>query len=177
MRSKGFTLIELAIAIAILAILLRVAVPSFKAMIANNRIATQTNEFVSDIAHARAEAVRRNQKVSICKSNTGTSCVTGASWKDGWVVFTDPDSDGVIDTGEIVLRQHSGLTAATITAAGFDSGNFFQFLPSGITSGVSGGAPSTAGSFQVCISGYKGRYIYFNTTGRINITPMTTACP
>ena len=55
---RGFTLIELVMSIAIVGILLTVGIPSFIALITNNRIVTQTNDFVSDLAHARAEAVR-----------------------------------------------------------------------------------------------------------------------
>lgn len=178
MQNRGFTLIELVMAIAILSILLTIAIPSFRSLIINNRIATQSNDFISDIAHARAEAVRRNARISICKSNTGTSCVTGANWQDGWVVWLDSDNDGIVDTGETILRVHGALAGGlTIAATGFNSGTYFQYLPSGVVGGVAGGTPTTAGTFTLCQSGYFGRTINFNTTGRVNITTMTSLCP
>lgn len=176
---RGFTLIELVMSIAILGILLTVGIPSFQALITNNRIATQTNDFVSSLAHARAEAVRRNVRVTICKSNIGTDCVSSSSWKDGWIVFTDPAGYGVYTSAdEILLRVHSAMPSGmTLAVAGFENdGEYLQFLPSGLVSGVTGGAATSAGTFTLCVPGYKGRTINFNAIGRVNITTMTSNC-
>lgn len=179
---RGFTLIELVMSIAIVAILLTVGIPSFRAFIINNRIVTQTNDFVTALAHARAEAVRRNTRVTICRSNISTSsspaCVPSSAWADGWIVFTDPVVFGTVDTGETILRVHEALpTNMTLAVSGFEnSGDYLQFLPSGLVSGVSGGSSATAGTFTVCFSGYRGRVINFNSIGRINVTAMTSNC-
>ncbi|MBI5753101.1 MAG: GspH/FimT family pseudopilin [Hydrogenophilales bacterium] len=178
---RGFTLIELVMSIAIVGILLTVGIPSFRELITNNRIVSQTNDFVSDLAHARAEAVRRNTRVTICRSNTGTSCVPASSWADGWIVFTDPGGFGTYTStsaDEKLLRVHSAMpTGMTLAVAGFqNSGDYLQFLPSGLVSGVTGGSPTTAGTFTLCVSGYKGRTINFNAIGRVNITAMTSNC-
>lgn len=176
---RGFTLIELVMSIAIVGILLTVGIPSFRELITNNRIVSQTNDFVSDLAHARAEAVRRNTRVTVCRSNTGTSCVPSSNWTDGWIVFTDPGGFGTLAGGETILRVHSAMpTGMTLAVSGFEnSGDYLQFLPSGLVSGVTGGSPTTAGTFTLCVSGFKGRTINFNVIGRVNITAMTTNCP
>ena len=173
---KGFTLIEMVVTIAILAILLAIAIPSFRALIINNRITAQANDFVSDVTYARAEAVRRNMRVSVCKSNDGATCAAGFDWSGGWIVFTDPNTYGVVNAGETVLRVHGALTTgATLINSGFD---YFQFFPSGIVNGVAGGGgPATAGFFTLCQSGYFGRIFNFNTTGRINIATTAAVCP
>ena len=60
---------------------------------------------------------------------------------------------------------------------GFENGgDYLQFLPSGLVSGVTGGAPASAGTFTLCVSGYKGRTINFNVIGRVNITAMALNC-
>ena len=178
MPRNGFTLIELIVTISILAILMTVAIPSFRSLIINNRIATQANDFVSDVSYARAEAVRRNLRVTVCQSNDGATCAAVAIWQNGWIVFTDPAGYGVVDPGEIILRVHGALSSGTtLVAAGFTAGNYFQFLPSGIVSGVIGGTPAAAGAFTLCYTGFNGRILNFNTTGRINVTTMAAACP
>lgn len=180
MKHTGFTLIELVMSIAIVGILLTVGIPSFRALITNNRITTQTNDFISDLAHARAEAVRRNSRVTICRSNTGTSCVPSSNWRDGWIVFTDPAVPGTYTSASETLLRVRGAMPTGMTLldnGGFtNSGDFLQFLPSGLVSGVSGGSSTTAATFTLCISGYRGRTINFNSIGRVNVTAMTTNC-
>ncbi|MFU8819991.1 MAG: GspH/FimT family pseudopilin [Gammaproteobacteria bacterium] len=94
---RGFTLLELMVAIAVLAILATVGVPSFRDLIQNNRVTTQTNELVTALNFARAEAVKRGRTVRVT--------VTQAA--PGWTatVFLDPAGDN--ETLRVVNRQGS----------------------------------------------------------------------
>src|SRR5690606_510305 len=62
----GFTLIELLVTLAVLAVVLGLAVPSFQGIIQQNRLAAATNELVAAAQRARAEANRRNRQVALC---------------------------------------------------------------------------------------------------------------
>lgn len=68
--SQGFTLVELMVAVALLAILLGLAVPSFQTTIARNRLSTQANELLSALQASRSEALRRNRTVRFCTTAT-----------------------------------------------------------------------------------------------------------
>ncbi|MBW8811742.1 MAG: prepilin-type N-terminal cleavage/methylation domain-containing protein [Lysobacter sp.] len=57
-RSAGFTLIELLVTIAIAAILLALALPTFTESIRANRVSTATNQMLATLNFARSEAVR-----------------------------------------------------------------------------------------------------------------------
>ena len=102
LQGKGFSLVELMIVLAVSAMLLAAAVPSFSASIQNNRLTTQVNEIHAGLSLARSEAVKRNQDVAMCNSSNGTSC--NGSWHDGWLVFVDDNSSGRRDEGEEILR-------------------------------------------------------------------------
>jgi len=90
--SKGFTLIELMIVIAIAAILMTLAVPSMSLMINNSKVTSATNEFIGSLNLARSEALKRSNFVTVCKSNAAyTACDPSVETftENGWLVFTD----------------------------------------------------------------------------------------
>lgn len=73
-NAAGFTLIELAVTIAVLAILLAIASPSFETLINQNRLGAASNQVIATLQTARVEAIRQNRKVMICDSADGAQC-------------------------------------------------------------------------------------------------------
>ena len=131
---SGVTLVELMVTIAVASILLTVAVPSFQDAIQRNRLTSATNNFVVSIHYARTEAIKRGQNVTLCKSSSGTSCVTGTGtfWENGWIVFVDTDKDGTLDTGETLLRAWPRLpTGYSLRTNTSNFVNKFSYNPRG----------------------------------------------
>lgn len=89
---RGFTLIELIIALAVGAILLSIAVPGLTQLINGNRSTAYVNSLVGAIHLARSEAIKRNSAVVVCASSTGLSCV--GNWSQGWVVLDNDNPAG-----------------------------------------------------------------------------------
>lgn len=73
-NGAGFTLIELAVTVALLAILLAIAMPSFETLFNQNRLAAASNQVIATLQDARIEAVRQNRRVMICDSSDGDQC-------------------------------------------------------------------------------------------------------
>ena len=94
-RNSGFTLVELAVAMAVLAILVAVAFPNFLETLRSNRVATTSNELIASLSLARSEAVRGTRGAGICSSSDGQDC--GGPWSDGWMVWQDVNGNGVFD--------------------------------------------------------------------------------
>jgi type IV fimbrial biogenesis protein FimT len=103
-RSPGFTLLELLITMSIAAILLTLAVPSFRYVTNSNRIAGEVNGLLGDLQFARAEAIKEGRTVTVCVSTDGQNCAGSTTWQSGWIVFSDPTDVGVVDPGETILR-------------------------------------------------------------------------
>jgi type IV fimbrial biogenesis protein FimT len=100
---KGFTIIELMVTLAVVAITLVIGVPSMRDMIHNNRLAGQANELIAVMNYAKGEAITRGLRVSICPKNTaGNAC--SADWANGYIAFADTDGDGTFDSNEKRLR-------------------------------------------------------------------------
>jgi type IV fimbrial biogenesis protein FimT len=121
---SGFSLIELIVTLSVVSILAFVAVPSIKNILKDHRLSGYTNDLVADLNHARSDAVKRATPVTICKTanpqNSSPACNTtdADSWTTGRVTFVDADSDGVIDSGEQVLRIRQGLDDLNSTIKG-----------------------------------------------------------
>jgi type IV fimbrial biogenesis protein FimT len=111
--ANGFTLVELMVTVAIVAILLAIALPSFQGSFRSNRVATATNELLASLSLARSEAIRNTRGAAVCASTNGTAC--GGGWNDGWLVWRDNDGDGAIDAGEPIVRYTQAKQALTLT--------------------------------------------------------------
>ncbi len=98
------SLIELLVAITILAILTAMAMPSFLEYVANNRVTAANNGLVTALTLARSEALRRGQTTAVCISENGTSCVgSGHDWARGWIAFIDTDGDGLLSNADATV--------------------------------------------------------------------------
>src|SRR5450755_2996973 len=86
---RGFTLLELLTVMTVAAILIAVAVPSYRYVTSANRIAAEVNGLLGDMQYARAEAIKEGQTVTVCVSSNNTSCSAATTWHSGWIVFSD----------------------------------------------------------------------------------------
>lgn len=75
LRQTGFTLVELMIVVALVSIILSLAAPSFREMIARSKLEGVAGEFVTDLQYARSEAAARNANVGLVTGASGT-CYT-----------------------------------------------------------------------------------------------------
>jgi len=162
LKNTGFTLVELMITIAIAAILLTIAIPSFREMIMDNRISMRTNNFVDVIQFARSEAVRIGEVVTVDAAGGAAN-----EWGGGVTVWHDADNDDSMDDAEVLRVLEVFQSGVTLDSDGFDT---FQFQPSGETN------LAAAEQLDLCDgrSGETGREIEILVTGLIRVT--TTDC-
>jgi type IV fimbrial biogenesis protein FimT len=97
------------ITLALIGLVLSIALPSFAAMVANNRLRTEVDALFHAIHVARKESVVRRRVVTICPSPDGQRCEPGHDWSAGWLMFVNLDRDNPprIDEGEPLLHRHA----------------------------------------------------------------------
>lgn len=99
----GFTLMELLVALAVAAILVTIAIPSYRSLVQRNTMTAAVNDLVGDLNFARNQAVTRGQRVYICKSSGNATCADTGDWSQGWLVYApDPGTD--TPTADNLLR-------------------------------------------------------------------------
>ena len=97
-KSHGFTLIELMVTISIAAVLMAVAAPSFRDLVAGQKIKTASYDVLSALTYARSEALKRNLNVSLVQATGG--------WQNGWEVKP---------AGGVSVSTHEAFSGLTIT--------------------------------------------------------------
>lgn len=194
MRSKGFTLVEMMIVIAILSIVLGIAVPNLKNLVTDHRLSSSADELAADLMQARTEAIRIGGRVTVCPSSNGSSCAVGAdasNWVLGWIAFNEVSTAtggctpalGRVDScaGEAVIRVAQSLPSShSITKAnGSAAVSNISFSSRGMAATVSGTSMVTSLTDEVlmiCSSGRLGRLITLSTAGRAVRSTGASTC-
>lgn len=78
---RGFTLIELMIAIALLGIIAALAAPSMANFVIRQRVSSQANELMLSLAFARSEAIKRNVPIRLLPRTNSAE-----GWQEGWCI-------------------------------------------------------------------------------------------
>ena len=77
-RQSGFNLIEMLVVMVVAAIMLGIAVPSFRQFTASQQVKNAAFDFAAAMLMARSEAIKRNAAVTVAQS--------GSAWSSGWTV-------------------------------------------------------------------------------------------
>lgn len=156
-RLDGFTLLELMVTLAVAAILVTIAIPSYRGLVQRNTVTASVNDLVGDLNYARSEAVTRGQDVYLCKSKDEATCETDGDWSQGWIVFA-PDPNEPTDplTVANLLRVRGPLDdAITIEGVG-NITNHAYFDANGFSIGSLGhftvSANNASQNMTICIS-------------------------
>lgn len=145
--SGGFTLIELMVTLAVAAIMLALAVPSFTTAFNQNRLAGTSNDILASLQGARMEAVRRNVRTVMCRSTDGATCSAGAQWT-GWITYADTNRNGALNAGEL-LQVGTVRQPLQVRVSAAINNSQVVFRPDGLA--YSAGGNLLVGTVAVCL--------------------------
>ena len=78
-RRRGFTIIELMVALVVVAILAVVAAPEFGEYFAAQRVKSAAEELLTDLQFARLESVQKNADITLTMNSSGYTITRGAA--------------------------------------------------------------------------------------------------
>ncbi|HRP74353.1 MAG TPA: GspH/FimT family pseudopilin [Rhodocyclaceae bacterium] len=159
----GVTLIELLVTLAVLAVMLGIALPSFADLIRDTRLTTAINSVHVALSYTRSESIKRGRRVTICTSANQLDCAPGIGWHRGWMAFDDRNGNGIRDAGETIMRVGAALPSGITITGNNPVRNYVSYVPSGTTRTIGGALQM--GTITAC-SGGRVRQIVISATGR-----------
>lgn len=132
--NSGFTIIELLAVMAIAAVLLSAAIPTYQNQIKGSRMNAASMDLLGNLMAAKAESVSRSEYVTVCKRNIdATGCLETGDWGQGWISFLDADGDGSFEVGDEVIQVHEPLGHSLGARGTRQIEDFITFRPNGQT--------------------------------------------
>ena len=159
---RGFTMIELAVTLTVLAVLVVIGAPSLTQLIRDSRLTTQADLLVSSLNAARIEAIKQRKNMAVCAStspnDTTPSCSgSSADWNSGWLIY---------DSGGSVVVQRTQAKSGVVVTTSSDRVTFNATL----------GSASAAVTFDVCVAGSKKQQVSVALSGHVSKTITTDVC-
>jgi len=168
MKSKGFTLYELIITLAIICITLAIAIPSFNKQIRQSRTEAAALALLDAIETSRSTAVFKNTRTMLLATNK--------KWHAGWMLFIDNNNNGAFDDDELLVAQEGGLKGVSISAkAPMDAYISFIGTGEGRKPGRANAGAFLAGTIKVCPEQDGGGYsLVLSRSGRTRVTILSS---
>jgi prepilin-type N-terminal cleavage/methylation domain-containing protein len=164
-KARAFTLLELIITLAIAAILLVIATPSFTNFTQKRAVSQKTVQVRSALELARGLAISQKQVWTVCTVNALNACVK----EDGLrlIVFRDGNLDNSFSSGES-LQQEVDMNAVQIELAASFGRSYIRFSATG--------EAMESGNYEICSANqnfdYGRRAIIFRS-GRVRLSTDT----
>lgn len=125
----GFSLIEMMVTVAVLAIVLGLGLPAFQETIARNNITAESNRLIASINFARSQAVAKGQVVTLSRNGAIAN-----DWSQGWVVYTDTGREGnqpFDSNNDVLLKEFTPNSSQILIRANNAAASWISFSPSG----------------------------------------------
>lgn len=182
--ARGFTIIELMLVVAMVAVLLGLAVPTMREAIVRNTVASAGNELGAAIAQARGLSITHNSCATICAAavsgTTTPACATPGArgWQGGWIVFSNPacdaaQTDPTAAGATLRLVRNAGTDDLSITASA-TALNRVMFDPRGLSTAGAGGHWQITPADDLGLG--LARTLCMDGAGRVTVRDQTSTC-
>jgi len=171
---RGFTLIEIMIALVIFGVLLTVAVPAYRDWIAAQRLANHAHFITDTLDLARSEAIKHGNRVNLCKSGDRRLCTEEGDWEQGWLLFVDENRSGQVEDDTVVLHREGAARDGITMRGNRPVEDYVSFTSLGHARLLNGALQM--GTFVICKSGQNALKVVLANSGRARIDKTTDRC-
>jgi len=170
----GFSLIELLIAMTVASVLLALGVPGYQGMVGAYQLSNHAQFLAGTLNHARSEAIKRSQRVNVCKTYDGKQCAAEGSWATGWILFVDANRNGQIDPGERILHIEAAVANGITLSGNHPVEDYVSYTSMGHARMLNGALQM--GTFVACKTGQSAIKIVLANSGRARVEKTALAC-
>ena len=171
---RGFSLVELAVGTAILALLIAFAVPGYFGWIADQQLMNHARLLAESMRMARSEAIKRGHRVNLCKSADGAQCADAGGWDQGFLMHGDVGRTGDVDGPDTVIRYQPPPLDIRVNA-NRPLRDYVSYTAYGHARLLSGALQM--GTFTLCKPGRRAVEVVLVATGRVRIDRIRSICP
>jgi type IV fimbrial biogenesis protein FimT len=156
-QQHGFSLGELMIVVAIVAVMATIAVPSLASFVNQTRLNSVRSLLMNDINTARSEAIKNNTRMAICAANTaGTNCAASTNWAlNGWLICVALGAGCDTTASAVVVRPAAGN--GVVMTSGSTNAVIFRPIGSAVTAeqvALSGKTGAQSGVVSIATTGF-----------------------
>lgn len=156
--SGGFSLSEMLATVAIVAVVTSVGLPMLRGFIDDAAVSTAADQMLAALNYTRSEAVKRNSRVTMCRSGDGATCANDAvvgDWRGGWIIFVDGADAAALDPDDEILRVQDALSGSGTLLATGAVADYVSYASNGQARLADGAAQ--AGVFTACAASASAR--------------------
>jgi type IV fimbrial biogenesis protein FimT len=169
---SGFTLLELVVVLAVVAVLAGLAAPSMSRLRQEQRMQGQAEALLSSLMLARAEALRHQQRVTVCARAADERCAPAGPWTPGWIVFVDSNANAQRESQEVLLQTQAALPTGLKLVGNTTVSRYVSYGPEGRSLTVSN--TFQAGTLSLCQEGADQAWdLVINALGKPRLVKVT----
>jgi type IV fimbrial biogenesis protein FimT len=173
-RAAGRTIVEVLVALAVVLLLARLAMPTFRDWIATQSMLNEARRLADSLHLARSEAIKSGYRVNVCKSTDRLHCTPAGGWDEGYIVYADTSRDGSVDADELIVRVEGPAPPGVSIRANHPLDKYVSFTSLGYARLLNGALQM--GTFTLCRDGKRTHQIVIANSGRVRISTAAGVC-
>ena len=171
--ARGFSIIELMAGLALAAVLMTQALPSFSGLRERAQVRSTVQELVATFNRARTEAVMRHHQATVCPlpEDRALRCAEDSTWEHGWMIYFDYDRNDERSETEPVVSVFDAIDGLNLQLRSTEGRPRVRFLPNGLASGSNA-------TLRLCMPEKPdlGRAVVVNNAGRVRSETAPQHC-